>query len=86
MNRKTLKAAAVIGAALFVAGLILVFAAVPIGSGAADRAIQANGGSMDTERYYFIMRSTALSAQIGGTVCALVGGLGAILCGCRRGG
>ena len=79
MQRKNLTAAVALGTILFVVGIILLLAAPNLGIAAADHAIQANGGSMDTEKYYFIMKSTALSCQIGGAICAFPGGLGAVL-------
>ncbi len=77
MNKK----AVLIGAVLFAAGLLLLLSATSLGVGAASRAIQANGGSMDTEKYFFIMKSTTLSCQIGGAGCALTGSLCGVFLG-----
>lgn len=57
----------------------MIFNAPNIGMDKANQVIQAYGGSMDTEKYYFIMKSNTLSYQIGGGICSLVGGIGALL-------
>lgn len=72
------------GAVLLIAGLALVLSATNLGIQAADRAIWANDGVMDMEQYRFIMESSARSYQITGMVCALIGGVGALLSGVRR--
>lgn len=69
------------GVILFVIGIILMFCATNIGRELAYHAIQANGGSMDTEEYMFIMKSQTLSFQLIGVVCSIVGGIGALFCG-----
>ncbi len=69
----------VIGIVLFIAGLTLLIGAANLGMEAASRAIQANGGSMETDKYYFIMESVTRSYQIAGAICSLVGGLGMVL-------
>ena len=45
----------------------------------AQNAINANGGSMDTEMYYWIMQSNARSFQMGGAIVSALGGLVTIL-------
>lgn len=69
------------GIGLFIMGLLVLFNATNIGVNIANKAIQAYGGSMDTEEFYFIMKSHTLSYQIGGAIIALVGGLSSILIG-----
>lgn len=81
MNKKAVLA----GALLFALGLILIFCAASIGLAAGTRAIRAAGGAYDTEKYYFIIQSTALSCQIGGAVCALTGAAWAVFLGRRDG-
>lgn len=79
MDKKKLNIAQTVCLALFMVGIILLFSATKIGVSAAENAIQANGGSMDTEMFYLIMKSTTLSYQIGGAVCSLIGGIGMVL-------
>ena len=79
MNKEFYRATVIGGVILFVTGIILMLYATDIGRELAYRALQANGGSMDTEEYMFIMRSKALSFQLVGTVCSIVGGIGVFL-------
>ena len=79
MDKKFYRATMIGGVILFVIGIILIFCAADIGRELAYRALQANGGSMDTDEYMFIMRSKALSFQLVGTVCSIVGGIGVFL-------
>lgn len=83
-------------AALFAAGLVLIFSAASIGTALAGHARAAASsvayteggifisGGMPAETYYFLMSAHALSCQMGGAVCALVGGAGALLFGQPR--
>lgn len=73
----------VFGILLFVTGMIVLFQATNIGTSFALKEMQANGGSMDTSQYYFIKESYTLSVQLGATVLAIVGGIGAIVFGSR---
>lgn len=62
------------GPRLFAAGMLLLLFATKIGLIAGAWHIWANGGTYLMERYEFIIKSTALSCQIGGGICALLGG------------
>lgn len=64
---------------LFVIGIILILCAADIGRELASHALRANGGSMDTEEYMFIMQSKTFSFQLVGTVCSVVAGISAFL-------
>lgn len=81
MDKKFYRTTMIVGAILFIIGIILIFGATDIGRELAYHAIQANGGSMDTEEYMFIMKSQTLSFQLVGTVCSIVGGIGVLLFG-----
>ena len=81
MNKKIYKAAMISGVILFVIGILLIIYAADIGRELAYRALQANGGSMATDEFMFIMQSKALSFQLVGTVCSIVGGIGVLLFG-----
>lgn len=81
MDKKFYRTTMIGGMILFVIGLVLIFCASNIGRELAYHAIQANGGSMDTEEYMFIMKSQTLSFQLAGTVCSIVGGIGASIFG-----
>ena len=61
---------------LFIVGLVLIFTAPSAGQNAGQRAIQSNGGSMDTWQFERIITSTTDSFRIGGLVISLVGGFG----------
>lgn len=71
----------VVGILLFVIGIIVLFNGTNIGMGIAEKALQTNEGLIDTEKYHFIMKSNALSCQIGGGIIALIGGISAIVFG-----
>jgi hypothetical protein len=63
----------IVGLLLFVAGGILLFNATNIGVSLARKAIQNNGGSLNTEEYYLILKSNTLSYQLGGTILSIIG-------------
>ena len=79
MDKKFYRATMIGGAILFAIGVILILYAADIGGELAHHAIQANGGSMATEEYMFIMQSKTLSFQLIGTICSIVGGIGSFL-------
>lgn len=72
-----------IGICLFVAGMIVLFNGTNIGMFLANQTLSANGGSMGTEKYYFIMESNTLSCQLGGTVLSIIGGISTVIFGYR---
>ena len=67
--------------ALFIGGLIMIFNSTSVGNGKGQSAIQANGGSMDTQQYLSIINSTIENYRTAGAVISLVGGLGVLLSG-----
>lgn len=77
MNKKIM----IVGVILFLAGIVLILAAPNIGIVMADHAIQSRDGALDSDTYYYIMKSSALSCQMAGAVCSLAGGIGAALSG-----
>ena len=79
MDKRFYRATIIGGVILFVIGVILILYATDIGRELASHAIQANGGSMATDEYMFIMQSKTLSFQLVGTVCSIVGGIGVFL-------
>ena len=81
MNKKFYRATMIGGVILFVIGIILILCATNIGRELASHAMQANGGSMYTDEYMFIMKSQTLSFQLIGVVCSIVGGTGALFFG-----
>ena len=66
---------------LFAVGLILLVAAPSFGEGAGQRAIEANGGVMDTATYQRAITTTTDTYRACGQVLALVGGMGGVLFG-----
>uniref|UniRef100_UPI004056FCCE hypothetical protein n=1 Tax=Acetatifactor sp. TaxID=1872090 RepID=UPI004056FCCE len=75
------KVMCVIGTIFFVVGIVVLLSAVNLGMDAANIAIQKNGGSMETERFYYIMQSTANTYMIGGSIVSVIGGLASIVFG-----
>lgn len=75
MDKKFCRASMAGGVILFVIGIILILWAADIGMKLASHAIRANGGSMATDEYMFIMESKTLSFQLAGTVCSIAGGV-----------
>lgn len=71
----------IVGILLFVIGILVLFNGANIGLFLAEKAIHANGGSMDTQQYHFIMESNTLSYQLGGAIIAIIGGICAVLFG-----
>lgn len=69
-------------AVIFVIGIVILMCASNLGVLAGSAAIQANGGSMDTEQYYMIMKLSTVSYQIAGAILSSIGGLGSIVFGC----
>ena len=76
------KYAALAGAILFAVGLMLIFLGSSIGEGIGTAVLRRRGG-MPTEELYLVKFSNMLGFQIAGAVCALTGGLGALLSGGR---
>ena len=68
-------------AVLFLVGIVLLFSAGEIGQQIGSAAIRANGGSMDTEQFYMIIKSSTLSWQLAGAILSLLGGIGGIVFG-----
>lgn len=75
------KVICVIGTIFCVVGIVVLLNAVNFGMDAANTAIQNNGGSMDTERFYYIMQSTANAYLVGGAIVSVIGGLASIVFG-----
>ncbi len=71
------------GILLFIAGMVILFHGADIGTRIANQELHANGGSMDTSLYQFMMSSNTLTAQLTGTVLAIVGGICAIIFGSK---
>ena len=79
MDKELKRMVLVVGAISLVIGMIVLFSATNFGLAMAQNAINANGGSMDTEMYYWIMQSNARSFQMGGAIVSALGGLVTIL-------
>lgn len=70
---------AIVMAVLMIMGMIMIFTATNAGLRAGSAAIDAAGGSMDTDKYYMIMEFSTWEALIGGGVMALLGGGGFLI-------
>ncbi|WP_342755946.1 hypothetical protein [Kineothrix sedimenti] len=79
MKKKVMLITLAIMIFLIAIGIFVLVNASAYGWDAANAAVNANGGSMDTERMYMIAASATKSYQIiGGSILAL-GGLGTLL-------
>ncbi|GEM_PF-4701772 len=80
MKKKTV----ILSLSLFICfvGLMMIFNATTLGCNYANRALSSAGG-MDTEQFYFLMKSGAVSFQLGGVVTALLGGTAAMIFGSK---
>ena len=72
----------IVMAGLFIGGLIMLFNSTAAGQNDGQRAIQANGGTMDTQQYNNIINSTTENFRTAGMVISLVGGFGLLISGC----
>lgn len=79
MSKKLKYTILIIGILIFAIGLILLLGSTNLGMVEAQNAINSNGGSMDTEKYYWIMQSSATNFRITGTILSLFGGVLTIL-------
>lgn len=79
MSQKVKKVLFTVGSILFIAGIMILLSAVNFGLETAQNAIQANGGTMATEEYYWIMQTNTLSFQLLGSILSVLGGLLTIL-------
>lgn len=77
--KKKIGACIIVGLVLmFIAGIIILLSAVGMGRDAADAIIRANGGSMDTDKFNMLMRSSMIGFQVMGAIVSLLGGVGSI--------
>lgn len=81
MRKKFIITSSLITLVLFISGLTMIFKSTDLGQSKGFSAMQANGGSMDTQRYYGIINSTSENYRSAGAIISLVGGLGMILSG-----
>ncbi|MFI3115713.1 MAG: hypothetical protein R3Y12_06185 [Clostridia bacterium] len=75
MNKNSNRIATLIGVFVFVIGIIVLLSSTNIGISVAQSAINSNGGSMDTEKYYWIMQSSAVNYRIAGAILSIFGGV-----------
>jgi hypothetical protein len=66
---------------LLVGGLVMMFNSTTAGRNEGQRAIQAYGGTMDTQQYNNIINSTTENFRTAGMVISLVGGFGLLISG-----
>lgn len=71
----------IIGAILFVIGIVMVFNSVSIASDLTDAFITKAGHSFETSQLNTIFSGHITNTQICGTVISVVGGLAAVLFG-----
>lgn len=81
MKKEMAKKSLALMITVFIIGCILILSSPLIGQNLGDKAIQRNGGSMDTGRYERIIDTNASNYQTIGTIIALVGGFGLLLSG-----
>ena len=81
MKKKFALISLVVMVCLFLGGLVMLFSSTSAGLNEGHNAMQANGGSMDTQRYYSIINSTTENYRTAGMVISLVGGFGLLISG-----
>lgn len=81
MKKKFALTSLIIMVCLFVGGLVILISSPVIGQKEGYRALQANGGSMDGQRYNYIIDSTTENYRTAGMVISLVGGFGILISG-----
>lgn len=67
--------------ALFIGGLYILASSVDIGQEAGKKAINSNGGSMDTQQYYGVINQATENYRLGGIIISVTGGAGILLSG-----
>lgn len=75
------KILSVVGLGVFVIGIVILLNAANIGIDSANVAVQNAGGSMDGDRYSYIMTSTTTAYMICGAIVSAIGGLAAVVFG-----
>lgn len=73
MNRASLTAISLI---LFVAGLVVLFSSVSLGSEAANAYLRSQGGGMDAGQFMIVFQESISTYRWIGIILSLVGGLG----------
>ena len=81
MKKEMAKRSLYIMAIVFMIGIITIFSSPAIGEIFGSKAMQRNGGSMDTRQYERVIDSNTFNFQTIGTVLSLVGGFGILLSG-----
>ncbi len=79
MNSKSKETFLVVGLLFLIIGIIVLFNGTNFGSAMAQSAINNNGGSMDTQEYYWIKQSNTLGFQIFGAILSVLGGFSSML-------
>lgn len=80
MCGKSLKKTVIALGMIFTIGVIMILVATQYGIMTASRIIDRQGGNLDLNYYYLIVKSNALSFQIIGTILSTISGVGALLC------
>ena len=81
MKKEMAKKSLAIMIFVFIIGCILIFSSPLMGQSFGDKAIQRNGGSMDTSRYERIIDTNTSNFQTVGMILSLVGGFGLLISG-----
>lgn len=81
MKKRFATTAFVLMLVLFISGLVMVFSSTKMGQNEGRKAMQANGGSIDTQKYYTIIDSTSENFRSAGIIISLIGGLGLLISG-----
>lgn len=79
MNSNSKKIFLIVGLLFFIIGIIALFNGTNFGAAMAQGAINNNGGSMDTQEFYWIKQSNTLGFQIFGAILSVLGGFSSIL-------
>jgi len=81
MKKEMAKKSLCIMAIIFIIGIITIFSSLSIGENFGSKAMQKNGGSMDTSRYERIIDNNTSNFQTIGMILSLVGGFGLLISG-----
>lgn len=79
MKKEMAKKSLSIMVIIFVIGIMLILSSSLIGQSFGDKAIERNGGVMDTSQYHRIIDTNSSNFQTVGMVLSLVGGFGLLL-------
>lgn len=64
---------------IFIAGLIIILNSIHFGDMSTYSIMQANGGTMDTDKYLLYMEQSIINYRLLGVILSALGGLGILI-------